>query len=165
MKPDAFTAAEFALKAVAPRPACLFVGEFVARNRQNVLIQTIKDLDNAGIGAQLVLAGIGTGEYERYLNDLARLLGVQDRIRLVHDADPFTLTRLYLYCQYFLIAPGVRDAGNVLGDAVEHGCIPIIGSDSGAAFFDEVERVIRSTFASPTAFAAAHRERARATTE
>jgi len=152
---------DFSLKAIAPKPACLFVAELTPRNRQDVLIYAIKDLANAGIAAELVLGGPVTSTHHRYLSRLSALADVH--IHVVHNPDPFTLSRMYRYCQYFLVPPGADGAPGPIAEALRHGCIPIAGRGGYARFFDDIEHVIRTTFGNPEAFAGMHATVSRAT--
>jgi glycogen synthase len=145
---------DFTLKAIAPQPACLFVAELTPRNRQDILVYAMKDLANAGIAAQLVLGGPVTGAYDQYLSRLSALTGTG--IQVVRNPDPFTLSRMFRYCQYFLVPPGADEASGSTVEALRHGCIPIAGRRTYARFFDDVERVVRTTFGNPEAFAEMH---------
>ena len=152
---------DFTLKAIAPQPACLFIAELAPRNRQDILIYAMKDLANAGIAAELVLGGPVTSTYALYLSRLSALAGTG--IHVVHNPDPFTVSRMYRYCQYFLVPPGADHAPEPTAEALRHGCIPIAGRGTYANFFDDIEDVIRTTFGNPEAFAGMHAALSRAT--
>lgn len=159
-------------KACAQRPALLFVGAFSPHNRQDVLLFALKDLQNAGIDARLILAGeSGTfgRSYLAFLSRVARTLGLARRVHFMPDADDFTLTRAYGYCQYFVVASEHAGYCATIEAAVAFGCIPVArpfggvadflrsspllaGDRRHATFFSLIERVILGTFSQPIAF-------------
>ena len=148
--------AELERKAFARCPSLLFVGRLASEHEQHLLIYALKDLANAGIAGQLVLAGDARRAYQQYLTGLVTELDLDQRVNLVIDPDEFTLSRLYLYSQYYLVPSAGSAETAQLRDAVRYGCIPIArGERNYTAFFDAIEAVVRATFAQPAAFRAA----------
>ena len=148
---------DYARKAVAPIATCVYVADSASAGSLKVLIYALKDLQNAGIFARLVIGGQVGHQHEHDLLELAHRLGFENLVHLVRDTGEFTLSRVYLFSQYLLSLASTEDA-QVTRDAVRHGCIPIRHEGSDRAFFDQLERVIRSTFNNPAAYAAMHEQ-------
>lgn len=127
----------------AEQKLILGVGRLVRRKGFDQVIRALPAVVQSGIDAHYALIGIG--EDEAMLRDLARELGVADRVHLLGHVSPADLPRWYNACDVFVMANR-----EINGDTEGFGMVfleasacakPVIAGDAGgtgAAVLDEV---------------------------
>jgi glycosyltransferase involved in cell wall biosynthesis len=90
-----------AIASESRRPMVLFVGRLVAYKGVDILLRAIVDTD---VRAVIV----GDGPLMPVLTELARDLGIADRVRFAGNASPAELTALYNACDLFVLPSVTR---------------------------------------------------------
>lgn len=90
-----------AIASESRRPLALFVGRLVAYKGVDILLRAIVDTD---VRAVIV----GDGPLLPMLTELARDLGIADRVRFAGNASPAELTALYNACDLFVLPSVTR---------------------------------------------------------
>jgi glycosyltransferase involved in cell wall biosynthesis len=116
-----------------PRKQILFVGRFVERKGVEYLIRAMPDI-TAKVDSELVL--VGTGDLEQELRDLARSLGVEQRVKFAGIISNEDLENRYRDADVFVL-PSIVDSkgdteglGVVLIEALAHDT-PVVASKVG----------------------------------
>ena len=111
------------IRSESAEPLVLFVGRLVAYKGIDVLLRALRD-----VKARAVI--VGDGPLRSELKQLARELGVADRVRFAGNTEPEELTALYNACDLFVL-PSVTRAeafGMVQIEAMSC-CKPVICTD------------------------------------
>jgi glycosyltransferase involved in cell wall biosynthesis len=116
-----------------PKRQILFVGRFVERKGVEYLIRAMPEITSR-VDSELVL--VGTGDLEQELKDLARDLGVEQRVKFVGIVSNDDLERRYREADVFVL-PSIVDSkgdteglGVVLIEALAHDT-PVVASRVG----------------------------------
>lgn len=115
-----------------PSGPVLCVARLVSKKGIDVLIRAIGVLARRGVNRELVI--VGEGELRGRLEDLARRLGVEDRVRFAGALTKPDVERAYAEASMFVLPCRIdefedRDGmPTVLGEAMRHG-LPVVSTD------------------------------------
>ena len=112
----------------------LFVGRLVERKGASYAVRALTELVEAGRDVRMAI--VGDGPERDTLAELARVLGVSDRVDLIGAVPPSEVGRWYERASVFVM-PAVTDwkgeqegFGMVIVEAMSHG-VPVVASRSG----------------------------------
>lgn len=109
------------------RPMILTVAGLIRRKGIDTIIRALAPLKDAH---DFTLVICGHGPEKKALEELARELGIQDRIAFKGHVPREEIPRYFAACDIFVLASRIEAAGNVILEAMAAGR-PVITTDSG----------------------------------
>ncbi len=118
----------------ANKKIVLSAGELVERKGHHLIVTALRSLVDAGIDAEVWIAGaIGRDgpAYDGVLRDLIARLNLADRVRLLGRVAPPQLAELMCGCDIFCLASNLEGCPNVVNEALGCGA-PVVSTEVGA---------------------------------